>query len=162
MAVSIVRLGSERAKNERLRLGTVRRPPRGVRKTDIAKSNYYDVWLPELSPTGKWVSWALAEPWTDERWAKFEKNYRREMAQPGAQRLLDLLAHLSHDLDFSVGCYCERADRCHRAVLGELLKARGATMAPTAEGAKRRRVKGRGAATDAKPRRAASGSGPRR
>jgi uncharacterized protein YeaO (DUF488 family) len=100
-----------------------------VRKVDYARRNYYDVWLPELAPTQKWVSWALSQPWTDARWKKYARNYRREMREPRAQRLLDLLAALSKTTHLSVGCYCEREERCHRSLLRELLRERGARLA---------------------------------
>ena len=129
MAIRIVRLGSARAANEGLRLGTVRRPPRGVRKSDYAKRDFYDVWLPDLAPSQKWVRWALSQPWTDARWKKYVRNYRREMKAPAADRLLGLLAALSRDANFSVGCYCENAERCHRSVLRELLVKHGARLA---------------------------------
>jgi uncharacterized protein YeaO (DUF488 family) len=129
MAIRIVRLGSPRASGEGLRLGTVRRPPRGVKKTDHAKLNYYDLWLPDLSPSSKMVSWALSQPWTDERWTKYVRDYRREMKAPAADRLLALLAAMSQHADFSVGCYCEDEQRCHRSVLHELLGEHGARLA---------------------------------
>ena len=129
MAIRIVRLGSPRAAREGLRLGTVRRPPRGVRKDDYAKLNYYDLWLPDLSPSSKMVSWALSQPWTDERWTKYVRDYRREMKAPAADRLLALLAAMSQHQDFSVGCYCENEQRCHRSVLRELLGEHGARLA---------------------------------
>jgi uncharacterized protein YeaO (DUF488 family) len=129
MAIRIVRLGSPRAANEGLRLGTVRRPPRGVRKSDYARRNYYDLWLPDLAPSGKWVSWALSQPWTVARWNKYARNYRREMKAPAADRLIGLLAALSQHAEFSVGCYCENAERCHRSILGELLAEHGARLA---------------------------------
>lgn len=129
MAIRIVRLGSARAANEGLRLGTVRRPPRGVRKSDYAKRDFYDVWLPELAPSQKWVRWALSRPWSAARWKKYVRNYRREMKAPAADRLLGLLAALSSRADFSVGCYCENAERCHRSVLRELLAEHGARVA---------------------------------
>jgi uncharacterized protein YeaO (DUF488 family) len=129
MAIRIIRLGSPRAAREGLRLGTVRRPPRGVRKADYARRNYYDVWLPDLAPSGKWVSWALSEPWTDARWKKYMRNYRREMKTPAAARLIGLLAALSQHADFSVGCYCENPERCHRSILRELLAEHGARLA---------------------------------
>jgi uncharacterized protein YeaO (DUF488 family) len=129
MAIRIVRLGSARAKNEGLRLGTARRPPRGVRKADYARRNYYDLWLPELAPSARMVSWALSEPWTDQRWKKYVHGYRREMKAPVADRLLGLLAALSRHADFSVGCYCEDEDRCHRSILRELLAEHGARLA---------------------------------
>jgi len=129
MAVRIVRLGERRARGEGLRLGTARRLPRGVRKQDYAKRNYFDLWLPELSPSAKLVGFAQARPWTDARWAKFAKSYRREMAQPSPARLLDVLAGLSRQTDFSVGCYCEDENRCHRSVLRALLREHGAKLA---------------------------------
>jgi uncharacterized protein YeaO (DUF488 family) len=129
MAIRIIRLGSPRAAHEGLRLGTVRRPPRGVRKADYARRNYYDLWLPDLAPSGKWVSWALSQPWTDARWKKYMRNYRREMKAPAAARLIGLLAALSARADFSVGCYCENPERCHRSILRELLAEHGARLA---------------------------------
>jgi uncharacterized protein YeaO (DUF488 family) len=129
MAIRIIRLGSPRAASEGLRLGTVRRPPRGVRKAEFARRNYYDLWLPDLAPSGKWVSWALSEPWTDARWKKYVRNYRREMKAPGASRMIQLLAALSPHADFSVGCYCENPERCHRSILRELLAEHGARLA---------------------------------
>ena len=129
MALRIVRLGRPREPGEGLRIGTVRRPPRGVRKSDYARRDYYDLWLPELAPSQKWVSWALGEPWTDARWRKYVRNYRREMREPRAQRLLDLLAALSQGTDLSIGCYCENEERCHRSLLRELLVERGAMLA---------------------------------
>ena len=127
--IRVVRLGSPRARNEGLRLGTVRRPPRGVRKADYARRNYYDVWLPELAPSQKMVGWALSRPWTDQRWTRYVRDYRREMKAPAAERLLALLARLSRDANFSVGCYCEHERRCHRSVLRELLAEHGAKVA---------------------------------
>jgi uncharacterized protein YeaO (DUF488 family) len=117
-----VRLGSARARGEGLRLGTVRRPPRGVKKGDYARRNYYDVWLPELSPSPKVIAMASD-------WPRFVKAYRREMQAPAAARLLELLAGLSRDADFAVGCYCEREDRCHRSILKQLLRERKAKVA---------------------------------
>jgi len=129
LALRVVRLGSPRGRGEGLRIGTVRRPPRGVRKSDYARRDYYDLWLPELAPSQKWVSWALGEPWTDARWRKYLRNYRREMRAPRAQHLLDLLAALSHNTDLSIGCYCENEERCHRSLLRDLLRERGAKLA---------------------------------
>lgn len=119
MAIRIVRLGSPRARGEGLRLGTVRRPPRGVRKADYARRNYYDLWLPELAPSAKLLG-------RSKDWRGFVKAYRREMKAPASQRLLELLARLSRRANFSVGCYCEREERCHRSILRELLAERGA------------------------------------
>jgi uncharacterized protein YeaO (DUF488 family) len=127
--IHVVRLGTPRGKREGLRLGTVRRPPRGVKKSDYARLDYYDVWLPELAPTSPLVSWALSEPWTDRRWAQYARKYRAQMKRPEAQRLIALLAALSRQTDFSVGCYCERESRCHRSLLRELLAEAGAEIA---------------------------------
>jgi len=131
MAIRIVRLGTPRVEGEGLRLGTVRRPPRGVRKEDYAKRDYYDLWLPDLAPSTESVKLALSEPFTTEKWKTFVKRYRHEMKEPPAQRLLALLAALSHQTDFSVGCYCENANRCHRSILSELLAEQGAMIAST-------------------------------
>ena len=124
-----MRLGTPRGAGEGLRIGTARRPPRGVRKADYARLNYYDVWLPELAPSQKLVSWALSQEWTDSRWKRFARTYRREMSDPGAHRLVDLRAALSRSANLSVGCYCENESRCHRAVLKELLAEAGAKLA---------------------------------
>jgi uncharacterized protein YeaO (DUF488 family) len=129
MAIRVVRLGSPRHPGEGPRLGTVRRPPRGVRKEDFAKLDYFDVWLPELSPPVEIVSWALSEPWTDKRWATYVRKYRAQMATPAARHLIELLATMSRQTDLSVGCYCEDESRCHRSVLRDLLAEAGATMA---------------------------------
>jgi uncharacterized protein YeaO (DUF488 family) len=123
MAVAAVRLGSPRAAGEGLRIGTVRRPPRGVKKSEYAARNYYDVWLPELAPSEGLVSWALSKPWTDQRWATFTRRYRGEMAAPGPSRLLALLGALAQTASFSIGCYCDDAGRCHRSLLLDLLQA---------------------------------------
>jgi uncharacterized protein YeaO (DUF488 family) len=128
MAVSIVQLGTPRKSDEGLRIGTVRRPPRGVKKADFAKKNYYDIWYPNLSPSAALVKQALAA--TDDRAINaFRKKFRAEMAHPDRARELDLLAALSHHSNFSVGCYCEDEKRCHRYVLRELLKERRARLA---------------------------------
>lgn len=128
MSVRVVRLGSPRVRGEGLRIGTVRRLPRGVRKQDYAARDYFDVWLPGLAPSAALVSWATSKPFTPQRWAAFERRYRREMRQPEAQRLLGLLAALSAQANFSVGCYCEDETRCHRAVLKQLFMAQGAEV----------------------------------
>jgi uncharacterized protein YeaO (DUF488 family) len=128
MSVRVVRLGTPRDRDEGLRIGTVRRPPRGVRKADFAARNYFDVWLPELAASAPLVSWALSKPFTARRWAVFRRRYRREMLQPAAQRLVALLAALSSQTNFSVGCYCEDETRCHRSVLKELLIEEGAEV----------------------------------
>ena len=129
MAIRVVRLGTPRSPREGLRLGTVRRLPRGVRKTDYARLDYFDLWLPELAPSPKLFSWARSVELTGARWTRYAKAYRREMQQPAAQRLLTLLALLSRQSNFSVGCYCEREDRCHRSILRKLLAEHGAKMA---------------------------------
>jgi uncharacterized protein YeaO (DUF488 family) len=128
MTVRIVRLGTPRARGEGLRIGTVRRPPRGVRKENYAAENWYDVWYPELSPSAELVAEALKAE-TDKEWTGFVRAFRREMAEHAASRTLDLLAALSQSADFSVGCYCEDEARCHRSVLRELLKERDAKLA---------------------------------
>jgi uncharacterized protein YeaO (DUF488 family) len=128
MAIRVVRLGTPRLPDEGLRLGTVRRPPRGVKKQDFARRDYYDQWLPLLAASQALVSWALSKPWTDQRWAKYARDYRREMRQPGPRQLIELLAKLSHHADFSLGCYCEDEQRCHRSILRTLLEKRGAVI----------------------------------
>jgi uncharacterized protein YeaO (DUF488 family) len=127
--IHIVRLGTPRRAGEGLRIGTVRRPPRGVPKADYARRDYYDVWLPELAPSAPLVSFALSKPFTPARWATYTRRYRSEMRAPAAQRLLAMLAALSAHADFSVGCYCEDESRCHRSLLRELLSDHGARMA---------------------------------
>lgn len=127
MPIRVVRLGSPRAPDEGTRIGTVRRPPRGVPKRDFAKRDFYDVWLPDVAPSAQLVSWALGTE-TDAEWKQFVRRYRSEMNKPGPQRILDLLAALSHHSPFSVGCYCEDESRCHRSVLRELLFERGADI----------------------------------
>jgi uncharacterized protein YeaO (DUF488 family) len=128
MAVRIVRLGSERGRGEGLRIGTVRRPPRGVRKSEYASRNFYDVWLPTLAPSAEAVKIGLGAT-TASEWARFARRYRREMAAPECRAALDLLAALSHQTDFAVGCYCEDESRCHRSILRALLAERGARVA---------------------------------
>lgn len=127
MAIRIVRLGTPRHTDEGLRIGTVRRPPRGVRKDRFAADDWYDVWYPELSPQQELVSQALHAK-TDEEWSKFVRGFRKEMNEPAASRTLDLLAALSHTANFSIGCYCEKEEHCHRSVLRELLQKRGAKI----------------------------------
>lgn len=127
MAVAVVRLGSPKAAGEGVRLGTVRRPPRGVPKAEIARRGFYDVWLPILAPSAELVSLALRSQ--DERsWKIFMRKYRAEMNTPEASRVLDLLAAFSHQTTFSVGCYCEDEARCHRSILRALLTERGAEV----------------------------------
>jgi uncharacterized protein YeaO (DUF488 family) len=128
MAIRVVRLGSARAPKEGLRLGTVRRPPRGVPKKDYARLDYFDLWLPDLAPSALLVSYALAEPLTPRRWATFARRYRCEMGSSAARRLIDLLAALSSQADLSIGCYCADELRCHRSLLRELLLERGAIV----------------------------------
>jgi uncharacterized protein YeaO (DUF488 family) len=130
MSISIVQLGTPRRPNEGLRLGTVRRPPRGVPKSDFARLDYYDVWFPNLSPNAELVKEALGA--ADQRaWNAFERRFRREMNEPDRSRELDLLAALSHQTNFSLGCYCEDESRCHRSILRKLLAERGARLLPT-------------------------------
>jgi uncharacterized protein YeaO (DUF488 family) len=128
MAVRIVRLGSDRLQREGVRIGTVRRPPRGVAKSRFASENWYDTWLPELSPSPELVALGLAAT-TDKEWARFVSKFRVEMKTPPASHALDLLAALSHQADLSIGCYCENEARCHRSVLRALLEERDATLA---------------------------------
>lgn len=127
MPISVVRLGSPRLPGEGIRLGTVRRPPRGVPKSEFASRNFYDVWLPNLSPAPELVSEALQSQHEhdDRRWQAFARKFRAEMKQPEAAHLLDLLAALSHQTNFSIGCYCEDEARCHRSILRDLLQERG-------------------------------------
>jgi uncharacterized protein YeaO (DUF488 family) len=128
MAVAIVRLGTPRAAGEGLRLGTVRRPPRGVPKAEFASRDFYDVWLPMLAPSEALVA-AARQASDDTAWRAFVLKYRTEMGAPDASRLLDLIAALSHQTNLAVGCYCEHENRCHRSVLRELLAERGAALA---------------------------------
>jgi len=128
MALRIVRLGTPRHANEGLRIGTVRHPPRGVLKKDYARRNYFDVWLPELAPSASLVSWFFSEPLTAKHWTDYARRYRREMQRPAARRLIDLLAALSLNTNFSVGCYCEDESRCHRSLLRTLLLEHGAKI----------------------------------
>ncbi|HXT18925.1 MAG TPA: DUF488 family protein [Gemmatimonadaceae bacterium] len=128
MAIRIVRLGSPREPGEGLRIGTVRRPPRGVKKADYARRDYFDLWFPDLAPSAAVVSSAMSEPWTPARWKAFARRYRAEMKKPEKQRLLELLAELSKQTDFSVGCYCEDESLCHRSLLAELLEEAGADV----------------------------------
>jgi uncharacterized protein YeaO (DUF488 family) len=128
MTLRIVRLGEARMPGEGLRIGTVRRPPRGVPKAEFASRDFYDVWLPEVAPSAALVK--VARKAVDAKdWAAFVKRYRAEMKRPTPARLLDLLAALSHRTNLSIGCYCEDESRCHRSVLRELLEERGAKIA---------------------------------
>lgn len=128
--IRVVRLGTPRVPSEGLRLGTVRRPPRGVPKTRYAQLDYYDVWLPNLAPSAELFAWLKSQTQSGEAWRVFARRYRNEMAAPDAAHLLRLLAALSHRMDFSVGCYCEDEKRCHRSLLRGLLQANGAQIAP--------------------------------
>ncbi len=128
MAIRIVRLGSPRHAREGLRIGTVRRPPRGVPKAEFSSGNWYDVWFPRLAPSVETMKLGQAVE-TPAHWAAFVKKYRAEMATPDASHAVALLAALSHTADFSVGCYCEDEARCHRSVLRALLIEHGATIA---------------------------------
>ncbi len=127
MAIRITRLGSERGSSEGLRIGTVRRPPRGVRKEEYSSKNIYDVWFPNLSPSEALLKEFF--PITDDKiWRSFKRRFLAEMKQPGPTRDLDLLAALSHQTDFSIGCYCENEKQCHRSILRELLENKGADI----------------------------------
>ncbi|HEY5637424.1 MAG TPA: DUF488 family protein [Burkholderiales bacterium] len=126
--IRVLRLGSARVKGEGLRIGTVRRPPRGVAKERFAAENWYDAWLPELAPSDALVKQAMKAS-SDKDWDDFRRKYRKEMAQAERARLLELLAALSQTTAFSVGCYCEDEARCHRSVLRELLAEKGARLA---------------------------------
>lgn len=127
MAVRIVQLGEPRVAGEGLRIGTVRRPPRGVPKSEYAKQDWYDVWFPNLAPSQEAVKLGL-DARTEREWAAFVRKYRAEMAAPDASRALDLLAALSHQANFSVGCYCAEESRCHRSILRLLLAERSARL----------------------------------
>ncbi|MBY4898972.1 DUF488 domain-containing protein [Cupriavidus sp. AU9028] len=130
MAVHIIRLGTPRLPGEGLRIGTVRRPPRGVRREDYARLDYYDVWYPNLAPTADLMKEAQQAIREDDEaaWRRFVRGFTAQMAQPDASHTLDLLAALSHRTDLAVGCYCENEARCHRSVLRELLQKRGAEV----------------------------------
>ncbi len=127
MAVRIVRLGSPRAAGEGLRIGTVRRPPRGVPKSKYASQDWYDLWYPNLAPSPETVKFALRAT-TPAQWTAFVRKYRAEMATPGNAHSIALLAALSHHCDFSVGCYCEDEAHCHRSALQDLLARAGARL----------------------------------
>lgn len=127
MGIRIVRLGTPRASGEGLRIGTVRRPPRGVPKSEFGKRDFYDTWLPNLSPSAPLMAEGQAAQ-TDKEWAAFKRKFHGEMKQPEASHLLDMLAALSHQTSFAIGCYCEDENHCHRSVLRELLTARGAKI----------------------------------
>lgn len=127
MPITVVQLGSPRAEGEGVRLGTVRRPPRGVPKAEFAKRDYFDVWLPNLAPSQELMSAGRAAQ-TESEWKAFTRRYRAEMNEPDASHLLDALAALSHSADFAVGCYCDDETRCHRSLLRQLLAERGASI----------------------------------
>jgi uncharacterized protein YeaO (DUF488 family) len=128
MSVRVIRLGTPRVPGEGLRIGTVRRPPRGVPKSEFSRRNWYDVWFPNLAPSAEAVRLGLRAQSAAE-WAAYVRKYRAEMRAPAAAHDLALLAALSHTADFSVGCYCAREDRCHRSILKQLLVERGAKVA---------------------------------
>ena len=127
MTVRIVRLGSARVRGEGTRIGTVRRPPRGVPKAEFSSRNWYDVWFPNLAPSVETMKQAQAAV-TPAQWAAFRKKYRSEMTRPEAGHAIEVLATLSHQTNFSVGCYCEDEERCHRSVLRALLEEKGAKL----------------------------------
>ncbi len=129
MVVRVVRLGTPRAAAEGVRIGTVRRPPRGVPKAEYAARNWYDVWFPNLAPSVEVMKLAQAAR-TPAQWSAFFRKYRAEMARPESAHAIDLLATLSQDSNFSVGCYCEDENRCHRSMLRELLREKSAKIAP--------------------------------
>jgi len=162
--IQVVRLGTSRTRGEGVRVGTVRLLPRGVRKEDYAKRNFFDLWLPEVAPSRELVAYAQAQPWTDARWTAFTKRYLREMARPEPQRVIALLGALGKQTNFSIGCYCENPWRCHRSLLGELLRARGAKVTiPRSASPPQSRSRSRQTrrATGRRPRRTASGAAPR-
>ena len=127
MALRILRLGSPRQPDEGLRLGTVRRPPRGVPKSEFASQNWYDLWYPTLAPSAETMKLGQGAE-TPAQWAAFVRKYRSEMAEPAAAQALDLLAALSHQTNLAMGCYCEDEARCHRSILRQLLVDRGADV----------------------------------
>jgi len=127
MAIRIVKLGSPRREGEGLRIGTVRRPPRGVPKDEFASRDFYDVWFPNLAPSQALLKEAFPIA-DDSTWRVFRRRFLTEMREPGARHALDLLAALSHGTDLAVGCYCEDESRCHRSLLSELLRERGAEL----------------------------------
>jgi len=127
MSIRIIRLGTPREKGEGLRIGTVRRPPRGVPKSDFAKRDFYDVWLPNLSPSPALMKEGQSSQ-DEASWSLFKKKFRSEMNVPDASKILNLLAALSHQTNMSLGCYCEHESGCHRSVLRDLLMERGASL----------------------------------
>jgi uncharacterized protein YeaO (DUF488 family) len=129
MSVRVVRLGTPRTPGEGTRIGTVRRPPRGVPKAEFARQDWYDVWFPNLAPSVETMKLGLQAA-SPAQWAAFTRKYKAEMAAPGATHDLELLARLSHTTNFSVGCYCEDESRCHRSILKRLLMESGAAVEP--------------------------------
>ena len=127
MSIRVVRLGTPRLPGEGIRIGTVRRPPRGVPKAQFSTQNWYDVWFPNLAPSVETMKLGLRAA-TAAQWAAFKRKYKAEMAAPEAKHALELLAVLSHKADFSVGCYCQHEDRCHRSILKQLLVENGAKV----------------------------------
>ncbi|MFN2442219.1 MAG: DUF488 domain-containing protein [Thermoanaerobaculia bacterium] len=127
MSVRIVRLGSPRAPGEGIRIGTVRRPPRGVPKSEFSKQNWYDVWFPNLAPSVETMKLGQKAE-TPAQWAAFTRKYKAEMSRPAAKHDVELLAVLSQTTNFSVGCYCEDEERCHRSILRQLLIGHGAKL----------------------------------
>jgi uncharacterized protein YeaO (DUF488 family) len=127
LPIEVLKLGSPRKPNEGLRLGTVRRPPRGVPKTQFAKLDFYDIWLPILAPSQELVAFGQRSQ-DEQSWKAFERKFRAEMNKPDAARVLDLLAALSRQTSFSLGCYCDNEERCHRSILKKLLADRGAVF----------------------------------
>jgi uncharacterized protein YeaO (DUF488 family) len=127
MPIRVVRLGSPRATGEGLRLGTVRRPPRGVPKSEFASRDFYDVWVPDLAPSEALLKQALSAD-SERAWRAFVRRYRMEMKRPESARLLELLAALSRGANLSLGCYCADEARCHRSILRQLLKEKGAQI----------------------------------
>jgi uncharacterized protein YeaO (DUF488 family) len=128
MSIRVVRLGNPRAEGEGLRIGTVRRPPRGVPKKDYAKLDYYDVWFPELAPSETTMKDFRSGKPTDARWKQFVRRFRSEMSAPEKSRMIDVFAALSRQTNFSVGCYCEDEKHCHRSILKELFREHGADI----------------------------------
>jgi uncharacterized protein YeaO (DUF488 family) len=128
MAIRIVQLGTPRHPEEGLRLGTVRRPPRGLPKSEYARRDFYDVWLPDIAPSAALVSLRQKAADPEATWRTFERRYRAELKQPPLERLLQLLAAMSHHSNFSVGCYCADEQRCHRSILKRVLREHGARV----------------------------------
>lgn len=128
MPIRVVQLGTPRKHDEGIRIGTVRRPPRGVLKKNYARLDYYDVWLPDLAPSAELMSQFRSEPFTETRWKQFVRRYRSEMNAPEKSRMLDVLSGLSHQTNFSLGCYCEDEQHCHRSELRKILLEHGAKI----------------------------------